>query len=114
MYRILTAHDLITSPAYALIRAADRFQHPTKRPNELWQTDFTYLRVVSWGWYYLLTVLDDDSRYILAWMLGTMMKASDVTETPPAAVSPPALRNISGVRPGFASPMCPPGVPVCE
>ena len=74
-------HDLITSPAYVLIRAADRFQHPTKRPHELWQTDFTYLRVVSWGWYYLSTVLDDDSRYILAWTLGTTMKASDVTET---------------------------------
>ena len=50
VYRILKAHDLITSPAYVLIRAADRFQHPTTRPNELWQTDFTYLRVVSWGW----------------------------------------------------------------
>ena len=36
VYRILKAHDLITSPAYVLIRAADRFQHPTKRPNELW------------------------------------------------------------------------------
>ena len=43
MYRILKAHDLITSPAYVLIRAADRFEYPTKRPNELWQTDFTYL-----------------------------------------------------------------------
>ena len=37
--------------------------------------------MVSWGWYYLSTVLDDDSRYILAWTLGTTMKASDVTET---------------------------------
>ena len=50
VYRILKAHDLITSSACVLIRAAGRFQHPTKRPNELWQTDFTYLRVVSWGW----------------------------------------------------------------
>ena len=81
VYRILKAHDLITSPAYVVIRAADRFQHPTKKPNELWQTDFTYLRVVGWGWYYLSTVLDDYSRYIVAWTLGTTMKASDVTET---------------------------------
>ena len=81
VYRILKAHDLITSPAYVLIRAADHFEHPTKRPNELWQTDFTYLRVVGWGWYYLSTVLDDYSRYILAWTLGTTMKASAVTET---------------------------------
>ena len=81
VYRILKAHDRITSPAYVLIRASDRFRHPTTRPNELWQTDFTYLRVVGWGWYSLSTVLDDDSRYILAWTVSTTMKASDVTET---------------------------------
>ena len=55
--------------------------YPTHRPNELWQTDFTYLQVVGWGWYYLSTVLDDYSRYILAWTLRTSMQASDVTET---------------------------------
>jgi transposase InsO family protein len=81
VYRILKAHDLITSPAFVLIKAADSFQHPTRRPNELWQTDFTYLRVVGWGWYYLSTVLDDYSRYILAWRLGTTMQATDVMVT---------------------------------
>jgi hypothetical protein len=60
-YHILKAHDLITSPAFVVITAADRFQHPTTRPNELWQTNFTYLRVVGWGWYYLSTVPDDYS-----------------------------------------------------
>ena len=58
VYRILPAHDLITSPAYVVLSAATRFPHPTHRPNELWQTDFTYLPVVGWGWYYLSTVLD--------------------------------------------------------
>ena len=81
VYRILKAHDLITSPAFVVITAADRFQHPTTRPNELWQTDFTYLRVVGWGWYYLSTVLDDYSRYILAWTLTTTMAATDVATT---------------------------------
>ena len=81
VYRILKAHDLITSPAFVVITAADRFQHPTTRPNELWQTDFTYLRVVGWGWYYLSTVLDDYSRYILAWTLTTSMAATDVATT---------------------------------
>jgi putative transposase len=64
-----------------VITAADRFAHPTTRPNELWQTDFTYLRVVGWGWYYLSTVLDDYSRYILAWTLTTTMAATDVATT---------------------------------
>jgi putative transposase len=73
VYRILKSHDLIASPAYLVMTAADRFQHPTKRPNELWQTDFTYFRVVGWGWYYLSTVLDDYSRKILAWKLSATM-----------------------------------------
>ena len=81
VFRILKAEDLITSPAYVVLSAAKTFAHPTHRPNELWQTDFTYLQVVGWGWYYLSTVLDDDSRYILAWTLRTSMQASDVTET---------------------------------
>jgi transposase-like protein len=59
VYRLLKAHDLITSPAFILMKAADRFQHPTTAPNQLWQTDFTYLKVMGWGWFYLSTVLDD-------------------------------------------------------
>jgi transposase InsO family protein len=81
VYRILKAYDLVTSPAYVVMSAADRFEHPTRRPNELWQTDFTYLRVVGWGWYYLSTVLDDYSRKILAWKLSTTMSSADVTES---------------------------------
>ena len=81
VYRILKAYDLIPSPAFIVLTAGKTFQHPTHRPNELWQTDFTYLHVVSWGWYYLSTVLDDYSRYILAWTLRTSMGATDVMET---------------------------------
>jgi putative transposase len=53
----------------------------TTAPNQLWQTDFTYLKVIGWGWFYLSTVLDDFSRYIIAWKLCTTMKAEDVTVT---------------------------------
>ncbi len=81
VYRILKAADLIEGPAYILLEAGDRFQHPTRGRNELWQTDFTYLPVLSWGWYYLSTVLDDYSRKILAWKLGATMRVEDVTET---------------------------------
>ena len=56
VYRILKRCDLITSPAYIVMSASDRFQRPTRRTNELWQTDFTYSRVVGCGWYYLSTV----------------------------------------------------------
>jgi putative transposase len=81
VYRILKAYDLIASPAFIVLTAGQTFPHPTRRPNELWQTDFTYLHVVGWGWYYLSTVLDDFSRYILAWTLRPTMQATDVMET---------------------------------
>ena len=42
VYRLLKQYDLITSPAYILMQAGDSFQNPTRRVNELWQTDFTY------------------------------------------------------------------------
>ena len=81
VYRLLKAHDLITSPAFIVIKAADEFRDKTTAPNQLWQTDFTYLKVMSWGWFYLSTILDDYSRYVIAWKLCTTMKASDVTDT---------------------------------
>ncbi len=80
VYRILKAADLITSPAYILMSASDSFKDPTRRVHEMWQTDFTYFRIINWGWYYLSTVLDDFSRYIIAWKLSPTMGATDVTE----------------------------------
>jgi len=47
----------------------------------MWQTDFTYFKINGWGWVYLSTVLDDFSRYIIAWKLCTTMRAGDVTDT---------------------------------
>ena len=81
VYRVLKAHDLITSPQFTVLAAADKFQYPTTRVHELWQTDFTYFRVIGWGWYFLSTILDDYSRYIISWRLTTTMAASDVTGT---------------------------------
>jgi len=81
VYRLLKAHDLIASPAFIVIKAADEFKDKTTAPNQLWQTDFTYLKVIGWGWYYLSTILDDYSRYIIAWKLCTTMRADDVTDT---------------------------------
>ncbi len=81
VYRILKAHDLIASPAFVVIKASDEFRDKTTRPNQMWQTDFTYLKVTGWGWYYRSTILDDFSRYVVAWKLCTTMKAGDVTDT---------------------------------
>jgi len=81
VYRLLKAHDLITSPAFIVIKAASEFKDKTTAINQMWQTDFTYLKIIGWGWMYLSTILDDFSRYVIAWKLCTGMTSRDVTET---------------------------------
>jgi transposase InsO family protein len=75
--------------------ASDRFQHPTTRVHEMWQTDFRYFRIIGWRWYSLSTVLDDDSRYIIAWKLSPTMGATDVTKTLDQAL---AITGVEQVR----------------
>lgn len=87
IYRILKAYDLITSPAYIVVSAKDKFEHPTRRVNELWQTDFSYFKIIGWGWYYLSTVMDDYSRYIISWQLFPTMSTTDVQKTLDMAVA---------------------------
>ena len=79
--RLLKAQDLIATPAFRVVTAADECHDKTTAPHQLWQTDFTYLKVIGWGWLYLSTILDDYSRYVVAWKLCTTMTASDVTDT---------------------------------
>lgn len=98
VYRLLKAHDLITSPAYVVIKAANEFRDKTTAINQLWQTDFTYLKITGWGWYYLSTVLDDFSRYIVAWKLCATMCADDVTATLDLALSASGLDHVTVVH----------------
>ena len=98
VYRLLKAHDLITSPAYVVIKAANEFKDKTTAINQLWQTDFSYLKITGWGWYYLSTVLDDFSRYIVAWKLCPTMCASDVTETLDLALAASGLDRATVVH----------------
>jgi putative transposase len=98
VYRLLKAHNLITSPAYIVIKAAEEFKDKTTAPNQLWQTDFTYLKIVGWGWYYLSTVLDDFSRFIVAWKLCATMRADDVTATLDLALAASGLDHVTVVH----------------
>jgi len=94
VYRILKSYDLITSPGYIVLSASDKFKSPTKCINELWQTDFTYFRITGWGWYYLSTVLDDYSRYILSWHLAATMTAEDVKITLDKAIEKTGIHQV--------------------
>lgn len=73
------------------------------------QTDFTYLKVIGWGWYYLSTILDDFSRYVIAWKLCTSMRAEDVTDTLELAsvVATPSCRNGKGSDETHCRSACP-------
>ena len=92
--RILKGFDLVASPVFMMVPAKDKVEKPTKRVNELWQTDFTHLKVHGWGWYYLSTVLDDYSRYILAWKLSKTMAAGDVRDTLELALAKTNLERV--------------------
>lgn len=81
VYRILKARGLITTPAHIFLSASDEFSKKTKFVHEMWQTDFTYFKILGWGWYYLSTVLDDYSRYIVHWEVCEGMKVQDVKRT---------------------------------
>jgi transposase InsO family protein len=98
VYRILKVHDLISSPAYTVITAADKFINPTKRINELWQTDFTYLKVILWGWYYLSTVMDDFSRYIITWELCQNATAEAVKGLVERAITITGVKHVAIVN----------------
>ena len=56
----------IPLPVFLVIKAADEFRKKTTAIHQLWKTDFTYLKVLGWGYIYLSTILDDYSRYMIA------------------------------------------------
>jgi putative transposase len=93
VYRILKQRGLITSPAHLLMRASDEFKDKTTRVNQMWQTDFTYFKIIGWGWYYLSTILDDYSRYIVTWELCSGMTSKDAEHTIEKALEVSGLKN---------------------
>ena len=104
VYRILKANGLISMPAFTVMSASASFHDKTTAINQMWQTDFTYFKILGWGWYYLSTILDDYSRYIIHWELCSTMKATDVMQTVEKALqltglsekNPPKLLSDNG------------------
>lgn len=101
VYRILKAKGLITTPAHILLSAANEFNDKTCFVHQMWQTDFTYFKILGWGWYYLSTILDDYSRFIVHWELCKTMKAEDVERTIEQAMLKAGLKH--GQRPKLLS-----------
>lgn len=72
VYRILTREGLVKRQETQLT-ATKEYHTKTTRPYQMWDTEASYFRVVGWGYYYLVTVMDDYSRFILAWELKSDM-----------------------------------------
>ena len=86
VYRLLKREGLIKPLEIIGFKAAKEYHRKTKRPNELWATDCCHLKVMGWGWYYLVTVMDDFSRFILGWELKENMSGGSLGEVVQQAV----------------------------
>ncbi|NIL98547.1 MAG: DDE-type integrase/transposase/recombinase [Planctomycetales bacterium] len=68
-YQVMRDHGLLHKPRPRdpeLYQAAKLFELLPQNPNDLWQTDVTYIHIPGRGWYYAVTVIDYYSRYLLA------------------------------------------------
>ena len=80
VYRLLKARGWIKPMEVKTFPAGPEYTVKTSRPNEQWQTDATYMLVKNWAWYYLISVLDDFSRRIIAWRFQNTMTAEAFSE----------------------------------
>ena len=86
VYRILKKAGLIKPAEIIGFKAAKQYRRKTKQPNELWASDCCHLKVIGWGWYYLVSVMDDCSRFILAWDLKVDMAGGSLEDVVQQAV----------------------------
>jgi putative transposase len=86
VYCVLKRHGLIRAMQGVGFPAGKEYRPKTTQVNEQWQSDASYFFVIGWGWYYLISVLDDYSRMILAWRLQTDMTADSISEVVQRAV----------------------------
>ena len=94
VFRILKREGLIKPAEIVGFKAGKEYHRKTKRPNELWATDCAHLKIVGWGWYYLVTVMDDFSRFILAWELKSDMAAGSLIDVVQQAVDSTGMSNV--------------------
>jgi putative transposase len=93
VYRILRREGLVKRQETQLT-AANEYHTKTTRPHQMWATDASYFRVVGWGYYYLVTVMDDYSRFILAWKLQKDMSANSFIEVIQEAVDTTGMTDV--------------------
>lgn len=93
VYRLLRREGLVKRQETQLM-AAKEYHTKTTRPHQMWSTDASYFRVVGWGYYYLVTVMDDYSRFILACKLQKDMSANSLIEVVQEAVDATGMTDV--------------------
>ena len=93
VYRILRREGLVKSPE-VLLKAGKEYHRKTTGSNQMWATDASYFRVVGWGYYYLVTVMDDYSRFILAHKLQRDMTSDSFIEVVQEAVDMTGMTEV--------------------
>jgi transposase InsO family protein len=94
VFRILKLEGMIKPAEVIGFKAGKEYHRKTKRPNELWATDCSHIKIFDWGWYYLVTVMDDFSRFILAWELKSDMAAGSLIDVVQKAVDATGMTDI--------------------
>jgi transposase InsO family protein len=94
VFRILKREGLIKPAEIVGFQAGKEYHRKTKKPNELWATDCAHLKVADWGWYYLVTVMDDFSRFILAWELKSDMTAGSLIDVVQHAIDLTGMSDV--------------------
>ena len=93
VYRLLKKEGLVKPPDMQLL-AGKEYQRKTSGPNQMWATDASYFRVVRWGYYYMVTVMDDYSRSILAWKLQLDMTADSLIQVVQLAIDATGMTEV--------------------
>ena len=111
VYRILRGERLVKR-AELRLAAGKEYHRKTTGPHQMWATDASYFRVVGWGYYYMVTVMDDHSRFILAHRLQRDMTSDALIEVVQEAVDRTGMdqvpieyrtRLLSDNGPGYVS-----------
>ena len=74
--------------------AGKEYQRKTSGPHQMWATDASYFRVVGWGYYYMVTVMDDYSRSILAWKLQLDMTSDPLIQVVQLAIDATGMTEV--------------------
>jgi putative transposase len=97
VYRILHREGLVKRLEFET-PAAKEYHTKTSRPHQMWSTDCSYFKVPGWGYYYLVTVMDDYSRFILSWKLQTDMAADSLIEVVQQAIDATGMTEVPVVN----------------